>query len=308
MTGIDWSLLTRTARKVELYRDEVYVREAWADLSEVAGEARQEVLFGSALLVVRPEGVRSGKLAPTVDFLSQRGFRIVATEPLRFDRMLARELWRYQHTLASLDRLAVVDQMLAVGPALLLLLRGPDSGVPATTALSRMKGASNPANRPPGTLRERLDQPNRLFALIHCADEPADLVRELGILVDSPTRRRLIRALVGGELAAVDAARLAEFRNVPVAELDVRAAWKRVSAEVAATGPAGREALRLLDGAADGSPIPWRRFLDELARLGVGPSTWDLALVGSSSIEYDEPGAVKLLGSPDLDAWHRPDD
>ncbi|MEV0455748.1 nucleoside-diphosphate kinase [Catellatospora methionotrophica] len=308
MTVIDWSLLTRTARKVELYRDEVYLREAWADLCEVAGQDRNAVLSGSALLVVRPEGVRSGRLDPTLKFLDRHGFRIVATEPVGFDRMLARELWRYQHTLASLDRLAVVDQMLSVGPALLLLMHGPDGAVPATTALSRLKGASNPAGRPPGTLRELLDQPNRLFALVHCADEPADLVRELGILVDSPTRRRLIRALVDGELAAADAARLAEFRAAPTAELDVPAALKRICAEVAAAGTAGHEALRLLDASAGGSLVPWRHLMGELTRLGIRPSAWDLALVGSSSIEYDEPHAVKLLGSPDLDAWSRPDD
>jgi nucleoside diphosphate kinase len=308
VTAIDWSLLTKTARKVELYRDEVYVREAWADLCEVAGQAREAVLFGSALLVVRPEGIRSGKLVPTLDFLSHNGFRVVATEPIRFDRMLARELWRYQHTLASLDRLAVVDQMLAVGPALLLLLHGTDGDVPATTVLSKMKGASNPVGRPPATLRERLDQPNRLFALIHCADEPADLVRELGILVDSPARRRLIEALVDGELSAADAARLAEFRNAPIVELDAPAALERISAEVAAVGPAGHEALRLVDEVANGARIPWRHFMSELTRLEVSPSTWDLALVGSSSIEYDEPCAAKLLNSPDLDAWRRPDD
>jgi hypothetical protein len=306
IAAVDWSSLTRTPEKVAYYRDEVYFREGLSDLRELAGASFDEVLRRSALMIVRPEGLVAGKLIPVHDFLVENRFQVVAAEPLRFDRMLARELWRYQHTLASLDRLAVTDQMLLAGPALLLLLRGAGSGLPETVRLSSLKGASDPAGRPPGTLRERLHQPNRLFALVHCADEPADLVRELGMLLDAPRRRGAIRALVAGALPAGHRAVLAEALDRDAGggrRLDPAESLARVRRQLANAGPAAGRALALLDRMAAGEPVSWREFSRELDRQPARLDTWDVALVGSSFIEYDELGRQKLLRGPDLAAW-----
>jgi len=307
-----WHGLTRSPIKARLYKRDTYFREGLADAGEILGPALEPILRRSALLMVKPDGLAAGKAAEIVRFLATHGYAPRAVETPALGRFHWRELWRFQLTSATADRLAVNDLFLR-GNALLLLLQGPEEGLPATVRLSGLKGPSDTAAQPPDCLRRRIGQPNRVFSYFHVADEPADLLRELAVLLDAPARRRVLALLGAGELPpadrhALDEALAASGRNAR--DLDGAAALgrafaavERVGAGLAAALPAldrVRRDLRTMDR---GGRIAWRPFAGAVAKAGIVLDPWDLAALGAAFIVYDEPGFAKQILPPDPAEW-----
>lgn len=312
MTTIAWPQLTRIPAKGDLYARETYFREGLADAEKAFGDADLAAgLRSSALLMLKPDGLASGRLAPVLDYLAEHDYTVAGVRELNFSRFHWRELWRYQLTSATLDRLAVNECLLGAGPALLLVLRsGEGHDLPATVRLSTLKGSATLSEQRPGTLRALLGQPNRVLSYIHVADEPADLVRELGLLFDGEARPDLFADLARGSLSAQDKdlldASLERFPS-PGRSLAPEEALDRVAAALAAAepGPVTQAALDRVARMRRGERVEWRPFLDELRTLRIRPERWDLAVLGTFFITYDEPGHVKVLTGPDPESWKR---
>ncbi|MEN3304588.1 MAG: hypothetical protein V7603_790 [Micromonosporaceae bacterium] len=303
--------MTRTPLKARLYERETHFRESLDEAELVCGPAFDEVIRRTALLMIKPEGVLSGKLDAICDFLAENDFAIVSTNFVTFHRLLWRELWRYQLTSATLDRLLVADRHLSAGPGLLLVLRSsPGHELPATVRLTSRKGSASLAQQTPGTLRHRLGQANRVLSLLHVADEPADLIRELGILFDRPERRRVYRTMCTGRPGSADLAALAEARTTEPRSLGASEALERVTAAVRErrdVDPVVAQAvLADLARMRAGERIEWRPFEEGLTALDVAADDWDLIVLGTSFIVYDEPGASKVLVNPDPAEWLQP--
>jgi nucleoside diphosphate kinase len=308
---VEWSELTRIALKAQLYERETYFREGLSDAELTLGADLAKTLRQAAFLVVKPDGLTAGKLATVLGFLDEQGFTVVGARFLRLRRLAWRELWRYQLTSATLDRLAVNELVLEAGPALALALYSSgDHDIPATVRLSLLKGSAMTPGEVPGTLRYLLRQPNRVLSFVHAADEPADLVRELGLLFPGLTRQRLLEGLRDRRPAGADRRTLAQACAAyppPGRELDSAVSLAQVTAAIrAATCPepgAITALLRDLDRMRTGQPVSWRPFGRRLAALGIPLDSWDVAVLGSSFIQYDEPGTSKLLQGPDPEAW-----
>ncbi|WKX74003.1 nucleoside-diphosphate kinase [Streptomyces sp. XD-27] len=314
MGTVNWSTLTRMPVKAYHYELDTCFREGYGEVREAFGDRTTEILHRSALMLVKPDGMATGKLKVIRDFLQGHGFSIIGAELFHFNRHTGRELWRHQHTLATLDRLAVNDIVLQAGPSLLLLLRSHgDHAVPATVHLSSLKGKADITQQAADSLRSVIGRPNRLCSMIHCADEPADLVRELNLLADPEPRKRLLARLADGAPAAADEEILdhvlhsGEFGGTV---LDRDAAVQRITQAVrdrAATRPelgepAGR-ILTWLEGTDRGELLPWREFAPVLAGLGLDLDVWDVAMLGSSHIQEDEPDGIKVIGNPAPGSW-----
>ena len=313
--AVGWDKLTRMRAKARLYRCETYFREAMADVEAVLGAETAPGLYRSALIIIKADGLMAGKQRTIHDFLLRHDLRPVAARQIRFTRMLAREFWRYQLTLASLDRLAVNDWVLTVGPALLLLLRSDgEHDLPASVRLSGLKGNANQSEQKPDSLRYLLGQPNRLVNFFHCADEPADIVRELGMLFGRQTRYALLSALAAGQLSRADA----EVLDVALADgsrprtLDAAEAVRRLAAALAACDqdrldPVVRADLHTgLEGMRAQRTIAWRPFEAALLASGAELDPWDIAIAGSSFTANDVDGGGKVLVNPDPESWRRP--
>ncbi|WP_406171503.1 nucleoside-diphosphate kinase [Streptomyces sp. NBC_00996] len=314
MGPTNWSALTRMPVKAYHYQLDTCFREGYSEVQDAFGDRQQEVLHRSALMLVKPDGMATGKLGDIRDFLIEHDFSIVGAELFRFNRHTGRELWRHQHTLASLDRLAVIDIVLQAAPTLLLLLRSHgDHIVPATVHLSSLKGKADISQQAPDSLRSILKRPNRLCSMIHCADEPADLIRELNLLMDPAPRQRLLGRLYEGVPSAVDEElidRILHSGDFGSVTLDRDGAVRRIRqlAQACAAerpdlaAPAGR-ICDWLDGTERGELLPWREFTRVLESLDIKVDVWDLAIVGSSHILEDEPGAIKVIGNPAPGSW-----
>ncbi len=277
------------------------------------GDDAAGVLWHGATLMMKPDGLAAGKLGTVHGFLADEGFTVLAVERPVLTRFTWRELWRYQLTPASWDRLAVNDLILR-RPALLLALRHDDPGdVPATVRLAGLKGPADVADQWPGCLRARLGQPAKVFSYVHVADEPVDLVRELGILLEPAPRARVLAALRDrAPLPAADRALLDEALEADrrvVRDMDAAAAVERAADALAAlpderrTGPAADRLRTDLDRMRAGGPIAWAPFAAAVADTGVKLDEWDLALLGACFINSDVPGIGKAIGSVRAADW-----
>ncbi|WP_253838358.1 nucleoside-diphosphate kinase [Actinokineospora globicatena] len=290
------------------YRRETYYREALRDVERVLGDRATEVLHATALLMVKPDGIAAGKVEAVLDFLADRGFAVVVARRPGFTPLLWREMWRYQLTSATIDRLALNDSVY-VGAGLLLLLRDerPDT-LPATLRLASLKGSADLAKQRPGTLRDLLRQHNRNFSYIHVADEPADLVRELGLLLDTAQRRGALRALAAGAGPTDEEA--AELSRLVTAE---RAAGTHRSFAPDEAGTAvaaalrraegGEHAMKLLEQLRAGAPVGWVEVVEAVRACGAEVHHWDLAALGAGLIVCDEPGERKVITNPAPGSW-----
>lgn len=315
---IEWDRLTRMPLKESLCERDVFFRESLADGRDILGGQIAEAVHESALLMVKPDGLVTGKLPIILEFLASHGLRIVTLEEVVFGRFEWRELWRYQLNAATLDRLAINDFALQ-GPLLLLLLRRNGRGgrdLPATVQLTAMKGPSDVSSQPADCLRRRMRQPNRIFSFFHVADEPADLLRELGVLLPREARRQAWAAL-GADHPLSDEKQAVLARHIQasshVRSLDAPAAVRRATESLerlACTNAGARSAsaLRLsavLARMAQGERIDWRAFVKDVSHSGLELDNWDMAILGAYHITYDEPGHAKQIGGLDMAAWQR---
>jgi nucleoside diphosphate kinase len=293
--------------KRKIYRRETYFREGLLDTERVLGDHAAEVLRRHALLMVKPDGVAAGKVRPVLDYVAEQGFAVQGVRLPVFHGQLWREMWRYQLTSATNDRLALND-LIYVGAGLVLLLRDQRPGPrPSTMRLASLKGSADLSKQKSGTLRDLLGQHNRNFSYIHVADEPADLVRELGLLLDPAQRLAALTGLTAEGPGPDDTARLDE----------VLAAERAASAHRSFTTDAatdavldalkraehGDRAIRLLERMRLGEPVPWIEVAEAVRESGAAVNRWDLATVGASLIVCDEPGETKLIANPDPDSW-----
>lgn len=281
-------------------------------MSETFGDEALSVLHRSALLLIKPDGLVAGKASPILHLLERDGFSIVAAEPVVLSRLHWRELWRYQLTSATLDRLAINDLVLP-GEHLLLLLRDSrPSKVPATVRLSGLKGPSDVSRQQPESWRRILAQPNRVLSFFHVADEPADLVRELALFLEADALRRACAALQGEAVPDDQRRRLAQIAaetgRAPRVLDGVMAlaraddALRNVDADVRlkdATAAVGEG----LNSMRRGEKIEWRVFARHLVAAGIVLDKWDLATLGASYIIYDEPGYPKQIEAVPQERW-----
>lgn len=312
---VNWDLLTRVPLKRRLYEQETYFREAMRDALAILGHDFGPVLHRSALLLVKPDGIAAGKLRPVLRFLAGHGLDTVGVRQPAFDRLLWRELWRYQLTAATLDRLALND-LIYVGRGVLLLLRAVEEGdLPATVRLAQLKGSADASRQRPGTLRHLLRQANRNLSFIHATDEPADIIRELGLLLGARERPAALAAMRDGALADADRERLDTVvagepeRRVTFepgdAAAEVLGALRRARPAGALQAAGRAEAIARLELFQPGAPGDWPSLAAAIERSEVTADRWAIASIGASMIVCDEPGREKMLGNPDPALWRR---
>ena len=297
--------LTRMAVKATAYQADTYYREAAADAERRLGADAVPLLRRAALLMIKPDGRAAGVSRTVLDWLAGRGFTVVYACEVDFTRHIWNDLWRYQLNSATVDRL-LVNELVLAGPASLLVLRDTtDAPLPATVRLAGEKGSADLSQQRAGTLRSLLRQPSRMLSYIHVADEPADLVRELGLLMPRSGRRRLWQAIADPEVDpgvadAVDG--LVRAAATEPYDFDLASCRARVDTTLDRVGSAA--AARAWLAAADaGTPPPWPELMAALEAAGISLARWDLALLGASYVQPDQPGASKLIGNADPTQW-----
>ncbi|BCJ73770.1 hypothetical protein CS0771_33140 [Catellatospora sp. IY07-71] len=311
-----WRTLTAQREKFDYFLADTHFRESWQLAVDVLGADAGWLMQRIALATIRPEGILGRKARDCVEALAQLQFEPVYAHRFRYDRLMIRELWRYQWNVASLDRLAVGERVHYRADALCLVLLDTELPlrIPASSRLSRHKGSASPALRGPEHLRSRLGAPNRILVVLHCPDEPMDVVRELGVIFDREALRgvyaRLAERVAAGVRADPEPEISGLYAEFPAQELSVGAALRTLLADLTEAGRGGEGAGAAAARAADalrsaqrGRPLEWPRWCADLHDAGLDPYSWVATLVASQFVEHDVPGARCLLSRTGRALW-----
>lgn len=300
--------LTVDDAKRALFGADAWFRDGWEDLQRLAPPGRAiAVAQQHALVLLKPDAVAARLLHRSLDWFEDEGAAIVGSAAVQLDRQSFRAMWQWQLGASTRDRRDLGDAIVGVGPSLLVILRLPVASVPATVRVSASKGPADPTRRRPGQLRSALDGGNFLLNFVHAADEPADLARELSILLPAREREALIGGFAdgGATAGAPSAARALATALQDSAEahdLDFAATLRRLGARIEAVSggrPAGvqaRAAAQLAE-IRHGRSRDWRGLLDAFRAAGIPLPVWDEIVVGTTLMDHSEPGVGQVLGS-----------
>ncbi|MFI9251888.1 nucleoside-diphosphate kinase [Streptomyces sp. NPDC053069] len=288
------ALLTCHPAKQRLYGADTYFQESHDQLAaltdDVTGFAHRH-----AALLLKPDAVVARRLEAAVDWVTGRGFRIVAAAVTRLTRTMIRALWYFQWNLATPHRRRLAALFLEDADALVLILRpGHDLDIPASVELTRLKGPTDPDARRPGQLRHLLGRHSYLLNLVHTPDEPADVLRELAVHFDDTARDHLFRSALAGEDRTEDALRLTGrlYAATKPRDLDFDPAVERL-----------RDAVSRHPGT-DPAVAP-RLLLETAWEHGIDLDPWDTVIVGSKVLPMRHPGRVPVLDGADAATWRR---
>jgi hypothetical protein len=216
-TGLDRSAaldavgrLASDPRKLDLYRDDVFFIEASAELAEagegLSPEALIERLERHTFILLKPDVEASGCEGRALAFLRSHGLEPIARHRFRFDRLLVRALWQHNFLGDDVIRMKIIDELLTTAPTTACLLRAEARLAPASAEISRLKGAADPARRSASLLRSHIDCPNVFLSGVHAPDDSADMIRELGLLLDRETRRAWLSLVVDDAATGIGSA------------------------------------------------------------------------------------------------------
>lgn len=312
-----WGGLTTLRQKWEEYSRETFFRESLYDLDNILGRNKFIASLQSiATIGIKPEAMAGRRGERILEFLFENGFSAIDFRQIRYDPMVSREIWRFQWNVATLDRLFLWDYIADQGPALLVTLRDrtTDPDVPASVRLRGLKGPAVPQLRKSGTLRSACMAPNRILTMVHAADEPVDIVREVGILmsarerVDWASRIQLDARQVVNDACLAELNRLYEY--FPVVDFDLNSSRKRVRESITALGRDRKAELEtrtltvFLDETADMNRSfqlrDWWGTSDD-APSSIAP--WDLITIASHTIQHDVPDEVCTIDDDGRPEW-----
>jgi hypothetical protein len=292
-----------------LYTSDVYFRETWAMLAK-RWEDPCSQLWPLAGIVLKPDGVvtRSGPKALRI--LREEGFVPAAFQRFRFDRHIMRTSWRFHVPVPDLDRLRIVDRLMTATDSLFVLVRDSvGEGVPGTIRLTKLKGGALKEGRDKRHLRERLGVEHSLMTLVHAIDEPADLVRDLGVYFTIPQRIDILEQLEGdGIEEALDRTLEDLHRETPRHDLNFDRSLERLRIAIseADSGDGRRaEALALWDSMAAGETYDWPRLAELGGAIGALFDPWDLTTVGAVLTARLVPSEARISPQDTVKAWEQ---
>ncbi len=310
---VRWSELTRLDAKRRVYGDDLLFCESYQDASDVLGERLGSALHQVAVVLIRPDALAAGRVGPTLDLLAQTGYRPVHAVRTSVGRLACRVLWRYQLNASTLDRLAIGDVLAGACDWVVALVRSEDAAaIPASVRLSASKGPAVAHRRKASDLRTQLGSPNPVVTFVHIPDEPADIVRDVGVLLDRPARLALYRSLanasapdVGEQLRSL--AWRIRRRTQPL-DLNIAAVMARSLRAVEAPRPPAQRSFALLArkqllAAREGAPLAWRTLVGNLERAAVALPPWDLVMLGGAFSTLMRPDKRKLIEGAAPQLW-----
>jgi hypothetical protein len=153
-------------------------------------------------------------------------------------------------------------------------------------------------------MRTVLEPPNQLLNFVHVADEPIDIVREIGIFFDRNERRAFLRSLREhrGADRSADARRvIADLeRRHPAHDLNATASLERRAASLA---PGAKS--RLAEALAKDERLKWSTIEALLGPPGEGPARWDFIAIASRLVEFERDVPLDVTPSMMFEGWQR---
>lgn len=297
-------MLTVQRRKADLYASEFVADEAWQALLDTFGAALPEFVYGYTFLIIKPEAIARRLTDVALQFVLRQGYIPIAHTQVVIGRAAANAIWRFQWNAATPDRVRLTHRVNAKANSLFVLLRGPtDAAVPGSVKLWALKGSAHPERRAPHHLRTWMQMHNRMLGFVHCPDEPADLVRELGILFDYEQLRPFLEAC-----AREHASDRHELRRSITALEDTSEQHSVHPAEVLQRlAQTGSIPAAMQQAIAQRTKMSLGELRAAFSAAAVDPDSWDALTVCAELICHDRDGVGPLLDARSMsdvfDTW-----
>jgi nucleoside diphosphate kinase len=296
--------LSESAVKREMYALDPYFREAFEDFQSQA--THQSVLNSTCGLLMKPEAIANRKVEAILSWLAENSFSLKEIDVVTLNRHVARELWRYQANAYTRERLDFIDAWCNASPCIYVLLADSlaSSSISGCARLTSLKGHANPAHQHRGELRHALNQSCTLLNFVHTTDEPADLLRDIGILFPFQRRRGIFASLATAPTSSSNAGheKIAKtvggaYESVAYHDLDIAQCIARV--RVAAEG-AEQVTRRVLIAGCDhwnDESMDRQFFFQALMRTTVDMLPWDLVVLRAHLIAPATAGFRAIIPS-----------
>jgi hypothetical protein len=194
-TDAIWHALARVPGKRDYFAADVSFRLSIADAQAELGPLMAEKLHQIALLIIKPETILARRSNDVLSILSRSGFGPIWWDAIRLTAIQAREIWRYSWSEATLARIYLAESLAEAAPSLFIVVRTRAVGLmPATVQLGALKGQVG-AKVEGETLRSASGARNQVLSCVHVSDEPADVIRELGVVLGVGARAQAYRAI-----------------------------------------------------------------------------------------------------------------
>lgn len=302
----EWTLLSAIADKRAAFVHDLYFRECWFDLRQIFGARALDMLDSIAILCAKPDAVVGRRLGPMLEYALEHGFVPVAIAPCQYTRHSMREIWRYDWHAYPVDRLAFSSVLYNACDCLLFALQDVrrEKGVPASVRLSDLKGGALAHQRRPGDMRSVLAPPGRFLNFVHIPDEPADIVRELGIFFDIGQRRTLLEDIMrhlgqDRRQQAFAAVRRLEGQ-VTAHDLDVRQAFARIRALPGARAESMNQLAHALES---GINLNWEDLCTLVPPDAADLARWDFICLASALIAPEREVSRPLMPAAGKPHW-----
>ncbi|MFI9505050.1 nucleoside-diphosphate kinase [Nocardia sp. NPDC052566] len=260
--------------KAAAYAEDTYVQETAEQLDRLGVDATKFTREHS-LLLLKPDAVVARAVRPTLEWLRDNGFRVVAARRLAADRHMIRALWYFAWNIASPERRRLADLLAGICDVLVLVVHADDGALPVPVRFTEAKGATDPRKRRPGELRHLLGNHSYLLNLVHTPDDPADVLRELAIYFDERVRAAVIAEAGIGADRTDEAAAIADdlYAEAPARGFDRAAALHRILDDLARAGIAAPPDAETTTGSA--------RLLHAAWAEGRALDPWSVIVLGS---------------------------
>jgi nucleoside diphosphate kinase len=311
----DW--LSCFPEKLACYATDACFLRGWAILTQLH---RQEILplerlwaLGSVLFkadtVLRGNGVRG------IRFLQDHGYEIRAAREVAFSESRVEQFWHYSLGRLSRERVELLKRLQTISPSLYLIVesRGGVGCLPCSLRVTELKGQVELARRHTGSLRFAMGDPqSAFFNFVHTADEPSDLVRELGLLFDVAQRRDLILEVISGSSPDVEGLYERLLARGRHSDLDFSRAVSRVLGLVVADeGLSNTERERFFAVASrlrDMDYASWLRLRRSLLAKGIQVDDIDAMVIAGGLVTMKQKSITQAFPSCEARHWenHRP--
>lgn len=304
--------LTARASKAAVYEGDRWFQRGLAAISPSLGE---EDLWRLATITAKAEAVSTRQLETVLDFLSANGFAVVAAREIGFDAGNIHQLWMYHWNVATPDRRALAQDLLSLGKALFLVVldEADPCRVPGSVRLSALKGSAYPSRRLPNDLRSLVGAQGRMLTFVHTADEPADVLREIGLLFRDREQQELARELSDRSRADDAAGEIARelYARYPQRSMDPATAYRRIRDSLDDAAGAGDRMARSAEAAieiletdrAHPGALPWRQLKAHLRAAQRDLDPWEPILYATERVMHDQPGIQPDLEDGTVEDW-----
>ena len=295
--------LTSSVRKRRFYEADVDFRVALDSLTALfAPVDKRHFLSSHALTFLKPDAFAYGVAGEYLTLLGNLGFQITAWRRVKLSRARMRLMWKYQWNIATLDRIFTHTRLNQASDiiALSVKLDSKLSTLSAAETLSTLKGSGDPSKRKPGTIRSQLKCPNVFFSAVHVSDDPADIVRELGVLFDEETLSDFILNAIEAKpnMLALEKAISTIESGLGRHEFDLprsAIALKAITGETLSFPHINRQISNLAVGKPVQKVDNWRGYIGDLGLKYDPIAIWDEIAVASALVKPDLENRTKLL-------------